>query len=146
MNNFFSNPAILLDKKLRKYFRQTKMLQRRIKIYGRICKCSLRSNHYSTQLLLKRVVLRVQNVVLFVIYSPLYLESFYTLIVQFCKFSRPKYLTGILLLYYCFPDLSRLLAMLFNLFIDFVIRVYLDKCKNVGIKFLNLKYGIPTSA
>ena len=36
--------------------------------------------------------------------------------------------------------------VLFNLFIDFVMRVYIDKCKSTGIKFLQLNYKIPTSA
>ena len=36
--------------------------------------------------------------------------------------------------------------VLFNLFIDFVMRVYLDKCKHIGIKFLQLNYKIPATA
>ena len=36
--------------------------------------------------------------------------------------------------------------VLFNLFIDFVMRVYLDKCKQLGIKFLRLNYKIPATA
>ena len=35
--------------------------------------------------------------------------------------------------------------MLFNLFIHFVMRVYLDECKASGIKFLKLNYKIPAS-
>ena len=36
--------------------------------------------------------------------------------------------------------------MLFNLFLDFVMRVFVDQCKKEGIKFLNLKYFIPHQA
>ena len=36
--------------------------------------------------------------------------------------------------------------MLYNLFMDFVLRVFLDKCKQSSIKFLKLKYKIPGSA
>ena len=32
--------------------------------------------------------------------------------------------------------------MLYNLFMDFVMRVFLKKCSDNGIKFLNLKYNI----
>ena len=35
---------------------------------------------------------------------------------------------------------------LFNLFMDFVMRVYLENCRSIGIKFLQLKYRIPVSA
>ena len=36
--------------------------------------------------------------------------------------------------------------MLYNLFMDFVMRVFIDKCKKSSIKFLKLKYKIPRSA
>ena len=36
--------------------------------------------------------------------------------------------------------------MLYNLFMDFVMRVYLEKCKEQNIKFVKLKYRIPASA
>ena len=36
--------------------------------------------------------------------------------------------------------------MLFNLYLDFVMRIFLDTCTKSGIKFLNLKYRIPESA
>ena len=36
--------------------------------------------------------------------------------------------------------------MLYNLFMDFVMRVFMDKCKESKIKFLKLKYKIPESA
>ena len=36
--------------------------------------------------------------------------------------------------------------MLYNLFMDFVMRVFIDKCKESSIKFLKLKYKIPRSA
>ena len=36
--------------------------------------------------------------------------------------------------------------MLYNLFMDFVMRIYLDACKQDGIKFLQLKYNIPKTA
>ena len=36
--------------------------------------------------------------------------------------------------------------MLYNLFMDFVMRIYLAECKKKGIKFLKLKYNIPASA
>ena len=36
--------------------------------------------------------------------------------------------------------------MLYNLFMDFVMRIYLDTCKNENIKFLQLQYKIPKSA
>ena len=36
--------------------------------------------------------------------------------------------------------------MLYNLFMDFVMRIYLEECKKKGIKFLKLKYNIPASA
>ena len=36
--------------------------------------------------------------------------------------------------------------MLYNLYMDFVIRVYLEKCKEKNIKFLRLDYKIPESA
>ena len=36
--------------------------------------------------------------------------------------------------------------ILFNLFIDFVMREYLEKCKSMSIRFLELKYRIPASA
>ena len=36
--------------------------------------------------------------------------------------------------------------LLFNLFIDFVMRVYIEKCETIGIKFLQLKYRIPNTA
>ena len=36
--------------------------------------------------------------------------------------------------------------MLYNLFMDFVMRVFLDKCKKLKINFLKLKYRIPESA
>ena len=36
--------------------------------------------------------------------------------------------------------------MLFNLYVDFVMRILLKDCKVAGIKFLNLKYRIPESA
>ena len=35
---------------------------------------------------------------------------------------------------------------LFNLFMDFVIRIYMDTCRKEDIKFLNLEYRIPSSA
>lgn len=35
---------------------------------------------------------------------------------------------------------------LFNLFIDFVMRIYLDSCKKEGIRFLKLHYSIPKYA
>lgn len=35
---------------------------------------------------------------------------------------------------------------LFNLFIDFIMRIYLEKCETTGIKFLQLNYKIPSSA
>lgn len=34
---------------------------------------------------------------------------------------------------------------LFNLVMDFVMQAFLDKCSNIDIKFLPLKYSIPTS-
>ena len=36
--------------------------------------------------------------------------------------------------------------ILYNLFMDFVLRVYFSKCSKSGIEFLNLKYNIPASA
>ena len=36
--------------------------------------------------------------------------------------------------------------MLYNLFMDFVMRVFMDRCKELNIKFLKLKYEIPESA
>ena len=36
--------------------------------------------------------------------------------------------------------------MLFNLYVDFVMRTFLKDCKAAGIKFLNLRYRIPESA
>ena len=36
--------------------------------------------------------------------------------------------------------------MLYNLFMDFVMRIYLFECKKKGIRFLRLKYDIPTLA
>ena len=36
--------------------------------------------------------------------------------------------------------------ILFNLFMDFVMRIYLEKCKTKGIKFLRLNFRIPRSA
>ena len=36
--------------------------------------------------------------------------------------------------------------MLYNLYMDFVMRVYLDSCKSNGIEFLQLKYEIPETA
>ena len=36
--------------------------------------------------------------------------------------------------------------MLYNLFMDFVMRIYIEKCKQNGIKFLKLKYKIPEVA
>ena len=33
--------------------------------------------------------------------------------------------------------------LLYNLFMDFVLRIYFDKCSENGIRFLNLKYHIP---
>jgi len=36
--------------------------------------------------------------------------------------------------------------MLYNLFMDFVMRIYIEKCKQNGIKFLKLKYKIPEAA
>ena len=36
--------------------------------------------------------------------------------------------------------------MLYNLFMDFIMRIYLDECKSKGIKFLRLKYDIPSAA
>ena len=36
--------------------------------------------------------------------------------------------------------------MLYNLFMDYVMRVYIDTCKHENIKFLNLQYKIPASA
>ena len=36
--------------------------------------------------------------------------------------------------------------MLFNLYIDFVMRLFLTRCDELGIKFLTLKYCIPESA
>ena len=36
--------------------------------------------------------------------------------------------------------------VLFNLYIDFVMRIFLDLCKLMGIKFLYLKYKIPKTA
>lgn len=36
--------------------------------------------------------------------------------------------------------------VLFNLLLDFTMRVYLCECKNIGIKFLQLNYRIPESA
>ena len=36
--------------------------------------------------------------------------------------------------------------MLYNLLMDYVMRVYIQKCKQDGIKFLNLKYKIPEGA
>ena len=36
--------------------------------------------------------------------------------------------------------------MLYNLFMDFVMRVFIDRCKELNIKFLKLKYKIPESA
>ena len=36
--------------------------------------------------------------------------------------------------------------MLYNLFMDFVMRIYLEECNNKGITFLKLKYNIPASA
>ena len=36
--------------------------------------------------------------------------------------------------------------MLYNLYMDFVMRIYLNECEKEGIKFLKLKYKIPESA
>ena len=36
--------------------------------------------------------------------------------------------------------------LLYNLYMDYVMRVFLDDCKKHGIKFLNLKYRIPQEA
>ena len=36
--------------------------------------------------------------------------------------------------------------ILYNLYMDFVMRVFLQKCSSNGIKFLNLKYNIPCTA
>ena len=36
--------------------------------------------------------------------------------------------------------------MLYNLYMDFVMRIYIDACNTEGIKFLKLKYNIPSSA
>ena len=36
--------------------------------------------------------------------------------------------------------------MLYNLYMDFVMRIYIDACNTKGIKFLKLKYNIPSSA
>jgi len=36
--------------------------------------------------------------------------------------------------------------MLYNLFMDFIMRIYIEKCKQNGIKFLKLKYKIPEIA
>ena len=36
--------------------------------------------------------------------------------------------------------------MLYNLFMDFVMRIYIERCKQNGIKFLKLKYRIPEIA
>ena len=36
--------------------------------------------------------------------------------------------------------------MLYNLYMDFVMRIFMESCKNAGIKFLKLKYKIPESA
>ena len=36
--------------------------------------------------------------------------------------------------------------MLYNLFMDFVIRVFMDNCGKLNIKFLKLRYRIPESA
>ena len=33
--------------------------------------------------------------------------------------------------------------MLFNLYVDFVMRTFLKDCKVAGIKFINLEYRIP---
>jgi len=33
--------------------------------------------------------------------------------------------------------------MLYNLYMDYIMRIYLDRCKTKGIKFLKLKYKIP---
>ena len=33
--------------------------------------------------------------------------------------------------------------MLYNLYMDFVLRIYMNLCKEKGINFLNLKYKIP---
>ena len=37
-------------------------------------------------------------------------------------------------------------CMLYNLYMDFVMRVFIEECKKKDIKFLKLKYDIPTSA
>ena len=36
--------------------------------------------------------------------------------------------------------------MLYNLIMDYVMRLYVEECKKEGIKFLNLKYSIPDTA
>ena len=36
--------------------------------------------------------------------------------------------------------------MLYNLIMDYVMRLYIAECKKEGIKFLNLKYSIPDTA
>ena len=36
--------------------------------------------------------------------------------------------------------------MLYNLFMDFIMRIFLEKCKIKAIKFLSMKYKIPRSA
>jgi hypothetical protein len=36
--------------------------------------------------------------------------------------------------------------ILYNLYMDFVMRVFLKKCSENGVKFLNLKYNIPCTA
>ena len=36
--------------------------------------------------------------------------------------------------------------ILYNLYMDFVMRVFLRKCSENGVKFLNLKYNIPCTA
>ena len=36
--------------------------------------------------------------------------------------------------------------MLYNLIMDYVMRLYVEECKKEGIEFLNLKYSIPDTA
>jgi len=36
--------------------------------------------------------------------------------------------------------------LLYNLYMDFVMRVYLQKCKQEGVNFIKLKYKIPEIA
>ena len=36
--------------------------------------------------------------------------------------------------------------MLYNLYMDFVMRIFLESCKNEGVQFLKLQYLIPESA